>query len=783
MKLSSLKKIPLLAALCAGALGTSNAHATSATLQQIKTIFVIALENHDWTQANPTGSPQQIKGNPAAPYVNSLTTPGNSNAVHSSYATAYYNVGRGVHPSEPNYIYSEAGTSFGTYTDNDPSSGSGNQFSNKQHLTGQLTAAGVAWKSYQEDLEYTLSEEVSASGTGKTNPYNGTTEYAYAVKHNPPAFFTDTQNKNCYPLTNFWADLTNNNLGRYNWITPDLYNEMHSSLPSGYTYHGTNYTGDQAAIAEGDNCLSIIVPKIMASQAYQSNGVIIIWTDETESTDDTDTTLPFIVISPLAKGNAYASSVALSHNATLKTMDEIFGLAFQTNAIPDLDAQGTGYNVVSGCNDLSDLFQTVSVTNPVMNVVQAGTMLANGGTVNFGSVNLGFNAITTFYVTNAGNAALTVSNVVVTGTNAGDFSVNGITLPATVAAAGTTMFNGVFAPIAAGTRTATLKIMDNDPNNNPFNIVLTGTGIGTNTYTLTYTAGANGTISGTSPQTVNSGASGTAVTAVANSGYHFVNWSDSKTANPRTDTNVTSNISVTANFAGTNALAYTQNFNAALTNSATALPPGFTSMVIAGANSTYTATNPITAAAIASATADTQTLLIWNVGTAVAKSGTQSYNIGCWDSLTDRALGTDPTGTAAQVIQLSLTNKTGATINGVTFRYDCKCLTNGSAGTEQSELPGYAFFYSTTGTTSATNWTEVGGAGNNFLSNGIPVANGLCLPNFTQGTTMSSGPVNITFVTPLTNNGVMYFRWADDNNVANSPDQMIGIDNISITSH
>ena len=246
---------------------------------------------------------------------------------------------------------------------------------------------------------------------------------------------------------------------------------------------------------------------------------------------------------------------------------------------------------------------------------------------------------------------------------------------------------------------------------------------------------------------------------------------------------MTSNISVTANFAGTNALAYTQNFNAALTNSATALPPGFTSMVIAGANSTYTATNPITAAAIASATADTQTLLIWNVGTAVAKSGTQSYNIGCWDSLTDRALGTDPTGTAAQVIQLSLTNKTGATINGVTFSYDCKCLTNGSAGTEQSELPGYAFFYSTTGTTSATNWTEVGGAGNNFLSNGIPVANGLCLPNFTQGTTMSSGPVNITFVTPLTNNGVMYFRWADDNNVANSPDQMIGIDNISITSH
>ena len=69
------------------------------------------------------------------------------------------------------------------------------------------------------------------------------------------------------------------------------------------------------------------------------------------------------------------------------------------------------------------------------------------------------------------------------------------------------------------------------------------------TYTLTYTAGANGSITGTTPQTVNHGASGTEVTAVAATNYHFVNWSDASTANPRTDTNVTANITVTANFA------------------------------------------------------------------------------------------------------------------------------------------------------------------------------------------------------------------------------------------
>ena len=69
------------------------------------------------------------------------------------------------------------------------------------------------------------------------------------------------------------------------------------------------------------------------------------------------------------------------------------------------------------------------------------------------------------------------------------------------------------------------------------------------TFTLTYTAGANGTITGTSPQTVNYGADGSSVTAVPNTGYHFVDWSDGVLTAARTDTNVTANLSVTANFA------------------------------------------------------------------------------------------------------------------------------------------------------------------------------------------------------------------------------------------
>jgi hypothetical protein len=46
----------------------------SANAQEIKKVFVIAMENHNWTQpANQfTGSIQQIYQNPNAPFINSL---------------------------------------------------------------------------------------------------------------------------------------------------------------------------------------------------------------------------------------------------------------------------------------------------------------------------------------------------------------------------------------------------------------------------------------------------------------------------------------------------------------------------------------------------------------------------------------------------------------------------------------------------------------------------------------------------------------------------------------
>ena len=72
----------------------------------IGTIIVIAMENHNFVQPPTQPNPQQIFGNPAAPFINRLITPGDPLAAQVSFALSYHNAGVGVHPSEPNYIIS-----------------------------------------------------------------------------------------------------------------------------------------------------------------------------------------------------------------------------------------------------------------------------------------------------------------------------------------------------------------------------------------------------------------------------------------------------------------------------------------------------------------------------------------------------------------------------------------------------------------------------------------------------------------------------------------------------
>jgi hypothetical protein len=365
----------MLSALLLVSLGSA-----SLSAGQIRTVFVIAMENHNWTQPTGQSSPLPILGDPAAPFINSLVTPGNPNAAQASFASNYQNVGAGIHPSEPNYLWSDGGTNYGIANDNDPFPN--NVQATTSHLCGYLQSLGISWKSYQEDTDlakngsgqltntalnpnqYTVPL-ASFSGTSPaySNPYNGHSQYSYAAKHNPAVFFLDTNGGNdpssSNPLAQHYApmqalqsDLNSNQVGLFNWITPNQYNDMHTALSS-FLYHGTTYTGDSASIAQGDNFLSVVVPMIMASSAYQNNGVIVIWNDETEGGDDPSRTIMEIVISPLAKGNAYRSTVRYTHSSDLRSWQEVLGVG-------PIGGIGDAHNAT----DLADMFVPGALGRP-----------------------------------------------------------------------------------------------------------------------------------------------------------------------------------------------------------------------------------------------------------------------------------------------------------------------------------------------------------------------------------------------------------------------------------
>jgi hypothetical protein len=356
----------------------------------VRAVFVIAMENHNWVQPlhKFDGGTQQIYQNPAAPYINSLVVGTSGISDQVSYAAAYHNVlatasgnNPHIHPSEPNYVWTEAGTNFGINNDNDPylPPPNGTVQSTTQHLSTFLTNAGFTWKSYQEDTDLqgtcpSLANIVlppslwtvpisSCSGvfTSGVNEFNGSPQFNYAAKHNPMVFFRDTSGNgdpttanplrsNYAPLQQLFTDLANDSVADYNWITPNQYNDMHTTLSAGFG----GLTADPAKILQGDQFLKQVIPMIMASDAYKNNGVIMLWWDESEAVtgdvtgDDFAHTIPFIVISKNARKNVnglpYASTVNMSHSSFTREMEEIFGLS------PLL---GDAANA----NDLSDLFK------------------------------------------------------------------------------------------------------------------------------------------------------------------------------------------------------------------------------------------------------------------------------------------------------------------------------------------------------------------------------------------------------------------------------------------
>jgi phosphatidylinositol-3-phosphatase len=348
-----------------------------------RTVFVVAMENHNWTQPPTVTSPQPIFMNPEAPFINSLVNGTSGISGQVAYATNYLNAGPGIHPSEPNYIWAEAGTNFGVNNDGDPyhSDCSPDTVQNTdQHLSAFLMKAKRTWRSYQEDTAVDLTTNVplpesswtvplsSVSGvftSGGVNSYNYSNQYNYAAKHNPMVYFSDTsggcnkttsnpQRHQYAPLQQLALDLQSDEVADYNWITPNQFNDQHTTLTNGYGgAAGSPLKTDAARIAQGDNFLARIVPLLMASKAYKDHGIIVLWWDESEGGDTSAFTLPFIVISndvhENVGGKPFASGAEYSHSSFLRTMQVLFDVD------PDDGFPWLGGAVIA--HDLSALFK------------------------------------------------------------------------------------------------------------------------------------------------------------------------------------------------------------------------------------------------------------------------------------------------------------------------------------------------------------------------------------------------------------------------------------------
>lgn len=225
------------------------------------------------------------------------------------------------------------------------------------------------------------------------------------------------------------------------------------------------------------------------------------------------------------------------------------------------------------------------------------------------------------------------------------------------------------------------------------------------------------------------------------------------------------------------AFSYTQNFDGLGTGTtlggAATSTTGWTVLGnLGGSNSSWTnATGIPVSGAQSAATAGTANLTLTvnsAAASASASSNTAAYNFALATSTTDRALGTSPTSGAGVVLQLTLTNSSAVALDSLVIGYDIRRFT---APTTANEVPGYRLFYSLNG---GTSWTNVSAL--NPALTGATVN----VPNTAGVTTVA--PTTVALASSWAAGAQIRFRWIDDNATETSPDQIIALDNISITS-
>jgi phospholipase C len=233
------------------------APAVSPTTQPVR-VAVIVMENHGY---------DQVVG---LPYIRTL-------ASASATLTNYH---ASSHPSLPNYLALTSGSTWGIGDD-------GYHVLPAQDVGDQLTTAGIPWRAYME-------------GMGSDCKDN---EGAYAVKHDPFAYYGGRCQSSVVPFSALATDLSGPTPPRFIWITPNLCHDMHDCSP-----------------ALGDAWLRTTVPSILGSPAM-SNGVLFItWDEDDGGGGNRVLTLVLGSKAPASPARPY------SHPSLLAAVEDLLGL-------------------------------------------------------------------------------------------------------------------------------------------------------------------------------------------------------------------------------------------------------------------------------------------------------------------------------------------------------------------------------------------------------------------------------------------------------------------------
>jgi hypothetical protein len=265
---------PLRSLLVAGAVLSIGAHAQAAPLPNFTHVYIIVMENHEFSD---------IIGNPSAPYINGL-------AGQYALGTAYTAL---THPSLPNYMSLTGGNLFFT----DDCIGC---TVNAASVVDQIEASGRRWKAYMEDMAAPCTTDDNGPGQ-------------YTVHHNPFVHYNNIVNNasrcqsSVVPLSALGADLIAGTVPDYVWITPNLCSDMHD-----------------CSVATGDEWLQIVVPYILDTPDFATSVLFLVW-DEGTSNIGGGGRVPMLVVSPLVQPG-FQSTAAQNHYSLLRTIQDAWGL-------------------------------------------------------------------------------------------------------------------------------------------------------------------------------------------------------------------------------------------------------------------------------------------------------------------------------------------------------------------------------------------------------------------------------------------------------------------------